>query len=235
MGDTMSQHSTSQENTKQAADNASGGAQTGADKHREALSALLDGEVTELEARRLLRDMTDEDGDCLASWQLASDLMRGHQAASVPKDFNANLMAALANERKGRPAWMHPVASLAVAASVAVATVIGWQYWEYSSALEQPAMVSNDSRLPRLLGGDTELVSQSLRPQALPAAVQAEQARREAMLEQRSELVARHRDQDVILSARIDSEEEALADQHAEATPVGDVTDLTPNAATRED
>lgn len=206
MGDTMSQETTKLD-------------ESSLDKSLETLSALLDGEVTELEARRMLRDMTDEDGARLSRWQLASDLMRGHEAAAVPKDFNANLMAALENERSGKPAWMHPIASLAVAASVAVATVIGWQYWEYSSALEQPAMVSNDSRLPRLLGGDTELVSQSLRPQALPAAVQAEQARRDAMMAQHSEFVARHSGQGVMASARFVSQEaDKLEVSQADAT-----------------
>lgn len=211
MGDTMSQETTKLD-------------ESSLDKSLETLSALLDGEVSELEARRVLRDMTDEDGARLARWQLASDLMQGHEAAAVPKDFNANLMAALENERSGKPAWMHPIASLAVAASVAVATVIGWQYWEYTSVLDHPAVVSSDSRLPRLLGGDTELVSQSLRPQALPAAVQAEQARRDAMMAQHSELAARHSGQGVMASARFVSQEADALDVSQEDSATADAS-----------
>ena len=40
----------------------------------ETLSALLDNEVSELDARRLLRDMTDADAERLGRWQLARAL-----------------------------------------------------------------------------------------------------------------------------------------------------------------
>ena len=97
-----------------------------AENNREALSALLDGELSELEARRLLRDMSDDDAGRLARWQLARDVMQGHQAMPVPAQFNSSLMEALDQTRQGRPAWMHPVTRFAVAASVAMATVVAF-------------------------------------------------------------------------------------------------------------
>ena len=184
------------------------------EKNRESLSALLDGEASELESRRLLRDMTDEDAACLARWQLVSDLMQGHQAKPVPESFNARLMTALEEERHGRPAWMHPVASLAVAASVAVATVVGWQYWEYNKSLNAPAVATTENRLPTLLGGvDTAEVSQQLRSETQEASLKAEEDRMDAMMVRHNEFVARHSGQGMMASVRFISQE-ANKDSH---------------------
>ena len=48
----------------------------------ETLSAFLDGETSELETRRVMRDIDDSELDTLARWQLASDVMHG-QALSL--------------------------------------------------------------------------------------------------------------------------------------------------------
>lgn len=176
--------------------------------NRETLSAWLDGEATELEARRLMRDLNDDDTASLARWQLARDLMQGHQAVPVPEGFNQRLLEALADgDTHRRPAWMHPIASLAVAASVAVATVIGWQYWEYTSAAAKPAMASSEARLPRLLGAETDLVSQSLLGQTRSAAMEQEQERLDAMMVRHNEYVTRHSPQGVTASARFISQD----------------------------
>ncbi len=176
--------------------------------NRETLSAWMDGEVTELEARRLMRDLSDDDAATLARWQLARDLMQGHPAQPVPDGFSQRLQAALAEQDvQRRPAWMHPIASLAVAASVAVATVIGWQYWEYTNAASKPAMASSETRLPRMLGVETDLVSQSLLGQTRSAAMEQEQERLDAMMVRHSEYVTRHSPQGVTASARFISQE----------------------------
>ena len=96
----------------------------------EALSAFLDGETSELETRRVLRDLDQADIATLGRWQLASDTLRGHASREVPPAFNARLSAALAAESKParRAGMMGGFARVAVAASVAAATVIGWQY-----------------------------------------------------------------------------------------------------------
>ncbi|EKF73943.1 sigma factor algU negative regulatory protein AlgS [Alcanivorax hongdengensis A-11-3] len=178
----------------------------------EALSAFLDGETSELESRRVMRDM-DEDGlDAVSRWQLASDLMRGQPSMAVPAGFNAGLSAALAEESQParRPAWVGGMARVAVAASVAAATVIGWQAWDSgngSLAEGKPAavMASADNRLSRPFG-EASLVSQSFNGNAAvatPATVRVDQPRVNAMLLRHSEFSARHSGQGMMPFARL--------------------------------
>ena len=114
----------------------------------EALSAFLDGETSELETRRVLRDLDQADIATLGRWQLASDPLRGHASREVPPAFNARLSAALAAESKPakRAGMMGGFARVAVAASVAAATVIGWQYWSVpaGNGAAVPTMAAND-------------------------------------------------------------------------------------------
>lgn len=100
-------------------------------KDYEALSAFLDGETSEFETHRVLRDLGAEELGTLARWQLACDVMHGQAVRAVPGSFNARLSEALAAEAKRgkRSGMIGGFARVAVAASVAAATVIGWQYW----------------------------------------------------------------------------------------------------------
>lgn len=163
----------------------------------EALSALLDNEVSELDARRLLRDMNDEDAERIARWQLARDLLQRHAVAPVPADFAARLGAAIATEQQPKH-WAMPLARLAVAASVALATVVGWQYWEGGS-VDTPALASSSQR-PVLLG-EHELVG-VMNPQARPATLTRERERMDDMLVRHSDFAARHGSQGVAPYAR---------------------------------
>ena len=96
----------------------------------ETLSAFLDGETSELETRRVMRDIDNADLDALSRWQLARDVMHKQSTMSVPAGFNASLSAALAAEQapSRRPAWLGSVSRLAVAASVAAATVVADEF-----------------------------------------------------------------------------------------------------------
>lgn len=170
---------------------------------QETLSALLDNEATPLEARRLLRDMSDEDAERLVRWQLARDVLQRHAVAPVPTDFNSRLMQALEQEAPSR-SWLLPMARVAVAASVALATVVGWQYWDAGS--QSAPSVAAASQRPLLLG-DHELVSsslQGLQGQAQPAALQREDQRErlDDMLVRHSDFAARHGGQTVTPYAR---------------------------------
>ena len=167
---------------------------------QETLSALLDNEATPLEARRLLRDMSDDDAARLARWQLARDVLQRHAVAPVPADFSRRVMQALENEAPSRSWWL-PLARVAVAASVALATVVGWQYWDTGSETT-PAVASANQR--PLLIGERELVSGSLQGQARPATLvrEDERERLDDMLVRHSDFAARHGSQAVTPYAR---------------------------------
>jgi len=97
-------------------------------EHRETLSAVFDGEGGELEYRRLLRDLDDTDAATWSRWQLARDLMHGHDNVAVPQDFAAGVRRHLGSGTR-RSRWSLAAARVMVAASVAGATVVGWQFW----------------------------------------------------------------------------------------------------------
>lgn len=173
----------------------------------ETLSAFLDGETSELETRRVMRDIDNADLDALSRWQLARDVMHKQPSTSVPAGFNASLSAALAAEQAParRPAWLGSVSRLAVAASVAAATVVGWQSWDATqSPGAAPVMASaQDNRMSRPFA-EASLVSRSFNgnnPVATPAA--QVQPRGNDMLLRHSEFAARNSGQGMMPFARL--------------------------------
>ncbi len=114
------------------------------------LSALMDGEATELEMHRVLRSI-EEDPAQAAKWQryhLASAILKkeirpGSGEQMLKLDLASRISAAIAEEpvlshpvvtepaRNASvakfPTWWKPMANVAIAASVATAVVIGWQ------------------------------------------------------------------------------------------------------------
>lgn len=193
----------------------------------EALSAFLDGETSELEARRVMRDLDGCQLDTLSRWQLARDVLHGQASQMVPGGFNARLAEALAAESKpGKRAGMiGGFARVAVAASVAAATVIGWQYWNEPSEMgdARPAVAvsaandaeseSNASVAEQPLTrpfGQTSLVAQEFGPaarqrqQAQARTVSAsQQPWMNAMMLRHSEFAARHSGQGMMPYARL--------------------------------
>lgn len=105
-----------------------------ADKQGEILSALMDGESTELELRQLLAGLDDASAERWSRWHLVQDVMQKH--ATLPQrdtDFCHRIQAAIAAEgaaplRQRR--WVGSLSRVAVAASVALAVVAGWQLWQ---------------------------------------------------------------------------------------------------------
>ncbi|MCG8391704.1 MAG: sigma-E factor negative regulatory protein [Pseudomonadales bacterium] len=177
----------------------------------ETLSAFLDGETSELETRRVMRDIDADGMQTLSRWQLASDVMHGQSSMPVSGDFNARLSAALSEEGAParRPAWLGGMARLAVAASVAAATVVGWQAWDagQTGGAAAPALATaQDSRLNRPFA-EAALVSQSFKaantaPAATPA-VSAAQPRVNEMLLRHSDFAARNSGQGMMPFARL--------------------------------
>lgn len=116
-------------------------------KAKESLSALLDGEVSDFELRRLV-DTTSESPELQQQWRryhMARTCLKGEQQGGLELDLSTRVMAALesepayeaekatqqaeparAPERKRRaPQWWRSVTSMAVAASVTAAVILG--------------------------------------------------------------------------------------------------------------
>lgn len=115
------------------------------EKMRESMSALMDGETTDFEMRRLLESMdTPELRDTWARYHLASAAMKRDAAAVLPHiDISAAVSEAIAKEEvlvESRSRPMKTVAGFATAATIAFATVIGVQ--SYDSGNEQRGMNS---------------------------------------------------------------------------------------------
>lgn len=115
------------------------------EKGNDELSALMDGEATELELHRALRTIED-DPEQAAKWQryhlvsavLKKEVRPGSAQLSAKYDLASRVSAALAEEpilQKHEPSpaapaaqgWWRPLANVAIAASVATVVVIGWQ------------------------------------------------------------------------------------------------------------
>lgn len=110
------------------------------DRLRESVSALLDGEGDELELRRLLA--SEQQAEVRGAWRayhLQRDSLAGGDMRFAHIDISARVQAALAEEALparsagGLPRWWRPLASVAVAASVAAAVVIGTRGFEAQS------------------------------------------------------------------------------------------------------
>lgn len=111
----------------------------------ESLSALMDGEASELEIQRLLREADaygGEQGQRWSRYQLAASVLRGEKVAPVNLGLAASISAAIADEPPlaaiaepqaandsgaAQSRWWRPLSRGAVAATVAFAAVLGVQ------------------------------------------------------------------------------------------------------------
>ena len=109
---------------------------------RESLSALTDGEASELELRRLLKASVS-DPDIAARWgryQVAGSVLRKGLQLSAPQGFAESVSAALEDEpTTSRSNWWQSLSRVAVAASVAGALVVGVQQYPQWTASSVPA------------------------------------------------------------------------------------------------
>ncbi len=177
---------------------------------QEALSALADDEAGELEYRRILREFDDEDGATWSRWHLARDLMHGQDSVAVPRDFAAGVRRNLG--KGGRPAWMTGAARLMVAASVAAATVVGWQFWDgatttgagqpVASNLERAARLNASAGEAALVSGGQQETVDSKRERSVRLPREREQHLNNLMI-RHSDLTARHTGQGITANARL--------------------------------
>lgn len=111
-----------------------------ASRERELLSALMDGETSEHELRQALKAAGDDPElvGTWSRWHVAQSVLRGERVQPATIDLRAAVAAAIDGEpAAARPAtertWLKPVAGFAVAATVAMVTVFGWQMLQDNS------------------------------------------------------------------------------------------------------
>lgn len=130
------------------------------DRLNESLSALMDGEATELELQRLLkhRGAGDEVGERWSRYQLAASIMRRERVAPVAPGLAESISAAIEAEAPlnsaaedsdtaspaQRSTWARSLSRGAVAATVAFAAILGVQQ------LSQPGPAINSTAAPQL-------------------------------------------------------------------------------------
>jgi sigma-E factor negative regulatory protein RseA len=143
----------------------------------ESLSALMDGEASELEVRRLLKSDDSGLSDRWHRYQLASAAMKGEVELNQVVDFSASISAAIAEEpahsaQAAKPAksgfWGN-VGRFGIAASVAGAVIVGVQISSFNTAVnvaDTPATTTPASSSP-VLGDDTavSVVGNQQKPQ----------------------------------------------------------------------
>ncbi len=133
----------------------------------EKISALMDGDLSATETNEAI-NLLCADKSLREQWQrmhLTRDIVQGESAANfLGSDFSASVMAALENEEtpvlvddtnvvpvdftakqkapKASPSWMKPVAGLAVAASVAMVSVMSLKLIQEPGNAGLPLVVS---------------------------------------------------------------------------------------------
>lgn len=130
----------------------------------ESVSALVDGENGELDLRRILKESSEND-ELKRVWHryhLAGELMRNERQASVNSrsldlEFLAGIQEAIADDgpvavaksSSSLVAWRNGLGKFAVAASVALAVLVGFQYVSPQQAVNNSAtLATNDTPLP---------------------------------------------------------------------------------------
>jgi len=149
------------------------------DRNKESLSALMDGEADELEIRRVLNQL-EKDDELTESWKnyhLVGSLMRdesidridltqGINSAldgegvfnPVPVTSDSQVDSALDKVSASRAQWYKPLTSIAVAASVTFAVLIGVQSIEPNDGLG----LADSNALPVLQSKQGELTASNL-------------------------------------------------------------------------
>ncbi len=134
-----------------------------------ALSALLDGELTEFETRRLL-DRVAEQPELAETWSrysLARTVLEGDPCQLAPDGFSERVAAAIGHEplpsrdtdttdTGHRRCWVQPLGRVAVAASVAVAVFLGMELSLRSDDTGSGMMAGHDTSQPETGSIDVE-------------------------------------------------------------------------------
>jgi sigma-E factor negative regulatory protein RseA len=154
------------------------------DRLRESVSALVDGEADELELRRVLASAGEQ--EVRAAWRdyhVQRDSLAGGDMRFAGFDISQRVQAAIAAEPQPAAAvaatqrWWRPVASVAVAASVAAVVAVGMRSLDPTQPLggtqvaQAPAAAPSTNRVyPAQAGPALGNVAVSARLSDLPAA-----------------------------------------------------------------
>ncbi|MCG8672263.1 MAG: sigma-E factor negative regulatory protein [Pseudomonadales bacterium] len=136
------------------------------ERSHEELSALMDGEASDLELRRTLKSL-ESDSELIQKWRryhvsrsvMHGDLKAGHDARFAKVDLTASIAAAIDKEAahdvaiESKPSWaskvLQPLSSVAVAASVSAMVVFGWQtFQQQGGAVNAPHVAANSTTAP---------------------------------------------------------------------------------------
>lgn len=139
------------------------------DRNTESLSALVDGEADELEIRRILNQL-DKDDEMRGKWKnyhLMGSLMREESFDSIdltqginqaldgvvdPASNDAPVLENHDTVSAAKSAWYKPLTSVAVAASVTLAVLIGVQSIEPDAGMD---LANNATEAPAELAAST--------------------------------------------------------------------------------
>jgi sigma-E factor negative regulatory protein RseA len=139
------------------------------ERNNESLSALMDGEADELEIRRILNqlDKDDELRDKWKNYHLMGSLMREESLQGIDltkginqaldgvadtSDNDSTVFQEVVSAGSSKPAWFKPLTSVAVAASVTLAVLLGVQSIEPNDGL---GLASNQNQPPAELTAST--------------------------------------------------------------------------------
>lgn len=136
------------------------------EKLSESLSALMDNEANELELHRLLSQ--SEDPELRARWSryhIARSAMRNDVSSFAHIDISAAVSEAVDNETlSGKKSWVKTIGSVAVAASVTLAILVGVRVYNtqlsdtadlMASAQDRPAVQGVELPAITLQQGET--------------------------------------------------------------------------------
>lgn len=107
------------------------------DKHNESLSALMDGELDELTLHRMLNELEQNPSlkQAWSNFHLQRDVMKGELNSFAGIDISAAVSQSIANQDQIRveqpskaKSWFKAVAGMSVAASVAMAVIVGVKF-----------------------------------------------------------------------------------------------------------
>ena len=140
------------------------------ERDMKSLSAVMDGEGQELEVRRTL-DAIAGDASLRDRWQRhhrVSDALHGQFASDTKIDVSRGVLEAL---ERGKPISRNPLWSMAVAASVTLAVVIGGQQLLLPSTAQPPVPVLSElgGAVVPVLGAQPVQASLGSKPLPSPA------------------------------------------------------------------